>query len=166
MDFRAIGGMISSDGTLLGIGIFLTVIVGIAWVMSNRAEATPNTDQLAEMRHYVNNHFAQYVARGLAAEGTSNVAVSQDRAWEKVYFQQLRLHNELYQFAPRAYGRTQNFWVYGLAFLFTGLIGPIVIYIARRFQIPPTARQVFRSDIDQAVARELAAMRAVGVGSA
>jgi hypothetical protein len=90
--------MISSDGTLLGIGIFLTVIVGIAWVMSNRAEATPNTDQLAEMRHYVNNHFAQYVARGLAAEGTSTVAVSQDRAWRRVYLQHLKLHNELYAF--------------------------------------------------------------------
>lgn len=98
MNIQAIGSWMSSDATLLGIGIFLTVIVGIAWVMSNRAEATPNVDQLAEMRHYVNNHFAQYVARGLAAEGTSTVAVSQDRAWRKVYLQHLKLHNELYAF--------------------------------------------------------------------
>lgn len=98
MDFRSIGSMMSSDATLLGIGVFLTIIVGIAWVFSNRAEATPNVDQLAEMRHFVNNHFAQYVARGLAAEGASAVTVSQDRAWRKVYLQHLKLHNELYSF--------------------------------------------------------------------
>jgi hypothetical protein len=66
--------------------------------MSNRAEATPNEDQLTEMRHFVNDHFAKYVARGLAAEGAGNVTVSQDRAWRKVYLPHLRLHNELYAF--------------------------------------------------------------------
>src|SRR6185436_18716683 len=70
----------------------------IAWKMSNRAEATPNEDQLTEMRHFVNDHFAKYVARGLAAEGVGQVAVSQDGAWRKVYIQHLRLHNELYAF--------------------------------------------------------------------
>ena len=96
MDFRAIGSMIGSDSSLLGIGLFLSVIVGVAWVFSNRAEATPNADQLAEMHHFVNTHFARYVARGLAAEGASTAAVSQDRAWRRVYLQHLRLHNELY----------------------------------------------------------------------
>jgi hypothetical protein len=88
--------MVSNDATLLGIGVFLTIIVGIAWVFSNRAEATPNVDQMAEMRHFVNTHFARYVARGLAADGSSTVSVSQDRAWRRVYLQHLRLHNELY----------------------------------------------------------------------
>ena len=66
--------------------------------MSNRAEATPNEDQLAEMRRFVTDHFAKYVARGLAVEGIGAVAISRDRAWRKVYLQHLRLHNELYAF--------------------------------------------------------------------
>ena len=98
MNFSQIGSFLGSDGTLLGIGVFLTLIVGIAWIFSNRAEATPNVDQLAEMRHFVKTHFAKYVARGLAAEGADSVSVSQDRAWRKVYLQHLRLHNELYAF--------------------------------------------------------------------
>ena len=66
--------------------------------MSNRAEATPNADQRAELRHFVNDHFAKYVARGLAAKGVGTVAISKDKAWRKVYLQHLRLHNELYAF--------------------------------------------------------------------
>ena len=89
---------LTSDTTLLGIGIVLLILTGIAWMMSNRAEATPNEDQLLEMRHFVNDHFAKYVARGLLAEGVGPVAVSQDPAWQKVYLQHLRLHNELYAF--------------------------------------------------------------------
>jgi hypothetical protein len=95
---RPIGQFLSSEMTLVTIGILLSIAAVIAWKMSNRAEATPNEDQLAEMRHFVNNHFAKYVAHGLAAEGTGEVAVSQDRAWRKVYLQHLRLHNELYAF--------------------------------------------------------------------
>jgi ribulose kinase len=121
-----LGNKVSSDAVLLGIGLFLTLIVAIAWVYSNRAEATPNPDQLAEMHQYVNTHFARYVARGLAAEGTNTVAISQDRAWRKVYLQHLHLHNELYSY------RTD------------------------------VAIRVFESDIDAAVTRELAAMRAAG----
>ena len=95
---RTIGTFLSSDGTLVTIGIVLSLAAIIAWKMSNRAEATPNEDQLAEMRRFVTDHFAQYVARGLAVEGTGAVAVSRDPAWRKVYLQHLRLHNELYSF--------------------------------------------------------------------
>jgi hypothetical protein len=95
---RPIGQFLSSDSTLVVIGIVLAIAAIIAWVMSNRHEATPNEDQLAEMRHFVNDHFAKYVARGLAAEGHGPVAISRDPAWRKVYLQHLRLHNELYAF--------------------------------------------------------------------
>jgi hypothetical protein len=95
---KSIGSFLSSDATLLGIGIGLSIVILIAWKMSNRAEATPNVEQLTEMRHFVNDHFAKYVARGLAAEGASSVVISQDSGWRKVYLQHLRLHNELYSF--------------------------------------------------------------------
>jgi hypothetical protein len=95
---KPIGAFLSSEMSLVTIGIVLSIAVIFAWKMSNRAEATPNDDQLIELRHFVNDHFAKYVARGLAAEGAGNVSVSQDRAWRKVYLQHLRLHNELYAF--------------------------------------------------------------------
>jgi type IV secretory pathway VirB2 component (pilin) len=98
MDWKAIGQTLSSESTLLGIGVALSIIVMVAWYFSNRAEATPNEEQLAEIRHFVNEHFARYVARGLAAEGVATVAVSKDPAWRKVYVQHLKLHNELYAF--------------------------------------------------------------------
>jgi hypothetical protein len=94
--------------------------------MSNRAEATPNEDQFLEMRHFVNDHFAKYVARGLAAEGVGATKISQDAAWRKVYLQHLRLHNELYAFRK------------------------------------DIALRLFVADIDEAVRRELAALRANG----
>jgi hypothetical protein len=90
--------MLTSDITLVSIGVILSILAIVAWVMSNRAEATPNEDQLAEMRHFVNDHFAKYVAHGLVAEGVGPVAISQDSSWRKVYLQHLRLHNELYAF--------------------------------------------------------------------
>jgi hypothetical protein len=92
----------NSDGQLSAIGIVLTIIVCIAWYMSNRAEATPNLDKLEEMRHFVTGHFASYIARGLAAEGMppERVAVAHDPAWRKIYVQHLKLHNELYSFRP------------------------------------------------------------------
>jgi hypothetical protein len=94
-------GMVSSDTALVALALVLTLVVVVAWIMSNRTEATPNEDQAAEIRHFVNDHFAKYVARGLAAEGVSPVgpvAISRDPAWRKVYLQHLRLHNELYAF--------------------------------------------------------------------
>src|SRR5215218_8444991 len=70
---RPIGQFLGSESTLVTIGILLSIAVIIAWKMSNRAEATPNEDQLGEMRHFVNDHFAKYVAHGLAAEGVGEV---------------------------------------------------------------------------------------------
>jgi hypothetical protein len=116
--------MLTSDLTLVSIGIVLSILAVIAWVMSNRAEATPNEDQLLEMRHFVNDHFAKYVARGLATEGGGTTAISRDAAWRKVYLQHLRLHNELYAFRK------------------------------------DIALRLFDADIDEAVKRELAALRA------
>ena len=90
----------TSDGQLSAIGIVLVAIGLTAWYLSNRAEATPNLDQLEEMRHFVTGHFASYVARGLVAEGMvpEQVVISRDPAWRKIYLQHLKLHNELYAF--------------------------------------------------------------------
>jgi hypothetical protein len=90
----------NSDGQLSAIGIVLFIVVGICWYLSNRHEATPNADQLEEMRHFVTGHFASYVARGLAAEGVSpdEVSIAYDPAWRRIFLQHLKLHNELYAF--------------------------------------------------------------------
>jgi hypothetical protein len=96
--WNSIQPMLTSDQTLLAIGIILLILTGVAWKMSNRAEATPNEDQLIEMRRFVTDHFAKYVARGLTAKGHGPIAISGDPAWRKVYLQHLRLHNELYAF--------------------------------------------------------------------
>ncbi len=93
-----VGSILSSDKTLVVIGVVLAIVAIIAWKLSNRAEATPNDDQLTEMHHFVNDHFARYVAHGLAAEGVGAVNISRDPAWRKVYLQHLYLHNELYAF--------------------------------------------------------------------
>ena len=90
----------TSDGQLVGIGIILATISCTAWVLSNRAEATPNLDQLDEMQRFVTGHFASYVARGFVAEGIKpeEVAIAHDPAWRRIYLQHLKLHNELYAF--------------------------------------------------------------------
>jgi hypothetical protein len=90
----------NTDGQLSAIGLILSAIVAVAWYLSNRAEATPNLDQLEEMRHFVTGHFANYVARGLAAEGAhpNQVSIAKDPAWRKIFVQHLKLHNELYSF--------------------------------------------------------------------
>jgi len=119
----------TSDGQLSAIGIVLVAISCSAWYQSNRAEATPNPDQLEEMRHFVSGHFASYVARGLAAEGVvpEHVMISRDPAWRKIYIQHLKLHNELY-----AYRRS-------------------------------VALRVFDTYVDDAVRRELVAVRQAGL---
>jgi len=90
----------TTDGQLTAIGLVLGTISAIAWNFSNRAEATPNADQLAAMKGFVTGHFASYVARGLAVEGAhqDEVAIAHDRAWRKIYLQHLQLYNELYSF--------------------------------------------------------------------
>lgn len=95
--------LFNTDGQLSGIGLILSAIVAVAWYLSNRSEATPNLDQLEEMRHFVTGHFASYVARGLAAEGArpDQVSIAHDPAWRKIYIQHLKLHNELYSFRSK-----------------------------------------------------------------
>lgn len=138
----------TTDGILSIIGIVLTIIVAIGWILSNRAEATPNADQLAEIRRFVTEQFAKYVATGLAGTGsgvmyiladpendhcncthhmnlrTGSLRVSQDPVWQKIFLQHFRLHNELYSFRH------------------------------------DVALQVFKEEIDHAVARHLLEIRA------
>ena len=156
--WASIRGTFSSDVTLLAIGILLSILAIIAWSMSNRAEATPNEDQVAEMHHFVNDQFAKYVARGLAAEGVGPVAISRDPAWRNVYLQHLRLHNELHPFVP---GR-HTWWGPIVAFICGGPVGVAALWIIRRGVSPKVALRIFEEDIDEAVRRELEALRASG----
>lgn len=188
--WATIRSALTSDLTLLVIGIILSILAIIAWSMSNRAEATPNADQIAEMHHFVNDHFAKYVARGLAAEGVGPVAVSQDPAWRKVYLQHLRLHNELHPFVPgrhpwwgpvvsflcggpvgivalwfipSAPGR-ETWWGPIVYFIVAGVLGVVPLWIIRQGVSPKIALRIFEAEIDQAVQRELEALRASGQG--
>lgn len=88
----------TTNGQLTVIGLILGAICAVAWRRSNRAEATPNTEQVEQIRHFVEGHFARYVARGLATEGVepARIDVANDRAWQRVFIQHLRLNSELY----------------------------------------------------------------------
>jgi hypothetical protein len=179
---------LGSDLTLLTIGIVLSLLVIVAWSLSNRAEATPNEDQVTEMHHFVNDHFAKYVARALAAEGTGPVAISQDPAWRKVYLQHLRLHNELHPFVPPRYdwwppvvtficggaigvvaawfipgipGR-DTWWGQIIVYIVAGALGLVPLWIVRRGVSPKIALRIFEADIDEAVRREFDALRTSG----
>ena len=90
----------TTNGQLTLIGLVLAAICTVAWRRSNRAEATPNAEQVEQIRHFVTGHFARYVARGLAAEGVdpATVDVANDRAWQQVFIQHLRLNSELYAY--------------------------------------------------------------------
>lgn len=166
----------------------LSLLVISAWSLSNRAEATPNEDQVTEMHHFVNDHFAKYVARGLAAEGIGSVAISQDPAWRKVYLQHLRLHNELHPFVPPRYDWwppivtvicggaigvvaawfipnipwRETWWGPIVNFISGGTIGIVPLWIIRRGISPKIALRIFEADIDAAVRRELDALQAAG----
>ena len=94
------GALNTTNGLLSAIGLVLLAICLIAWRRANRAERTPNPEQLDQIRDFVEGHFARYVARGMAAEGVDSgtIDVANDRAWQKVYVQHLRLNSELYAF--------------------------------------------------------------------
>ena len=94
------GALNTTNGQLTVIGLILGAICVVAWLRSNRAEATPNPEQIEQIRHFVTGHFARYVARGLAAEGVdpTSVDVASDRAWQQVFVQHLRLNSELYAY--------------------------------------------------------------------
>ena len=149
---------LTSDLTLLAVGILLSILAIFAWSLSNRAEATPNEDQIAEMHHFVNDHFAKYVARGLVAEGVGPVAISKDPAWRNVYIQHLRLHNELHPFVPPRH----TWWGPIVAFLCAGPIGVAALWVIRKGVSPKIALRIFEEDIDEAVRRELEILRVAG----
>jgi hypothetical protein len=98
---------------LTALAAVLIVLGLIAWYMSNRAEATPNPEQLAEIGRFVEGDFARYVARGLAASdgagaGNGGAAaraeaphVASDEAWRRVFLHQLDLHTELSRLSRR-----------------------------------------------------------------
>ena len=93
-------GLNTTNGQLTVIGLILGALCTVAWLRSNRAEATPNVEQVEQIRHFVEGHVARYVARGLAAEGVDpdEVDVANDRAWQQVFVQHLRLNSELYAY--------------------------------------------------------------------
>jgi type IV secretory pathway VirB2 component (pilin) len=102
---NAVGGALwaalsTANGQLVAIGLVLLAVCIVAWRRSNRDEATPNAEQVEQIRHFVTGHFARYVARGLAAEGVdpASASVASDRAWQKVFIQHLRLNSELYAY--------------------------------------------------------------------
>ena len=92
---------------LVGVATLLTVISGVAWVRSNHAEARPNQEELEEMKRFVEEDFAAYVARGLARSGSAGdgaltaVSVARDPAWRRVFVQHMDLHNELGHLSKR-----------------------------------------------------------------
>ena len=94
------GALNTTNGQLTVIGLILAAICTVAWRRSNRAEATPNPEQIEQIRHFVTGHFARYVARGLAAEDIdpASVDVGNDGAWQQVFIQHLRLNSELYAY--------------------------------------------------------------------
>jgi hypothetical protein len=125
---------------LTALAAVLIVLGLIAWYMSNRAEATPNPEQLAEIGRFVEGDFARYVARGLAASdgagagaGSGGAAaraeapnIASDEAWRRVFLHQLDLHTELSRLSRR------------------------------------TALRVYEERVDAAVRRELAGLRGTG----
>ena len=121
---------------LVGVATVLTVISVVAWVRSNHAEATPNQEELEEMKRFVEEDFASYVARGLARSGSpgdgalTTVSVAHDPAWRRVFVQHIDLHNELGHLSKR------------------------------------TALSIYRAHVDAAVRRQLAALSASDTSAA
>jgi hypothetical protein len=86
---------------LLFLGGALILVVGTAWLLSNRQESMPSAEQLEHIREFVERDFARQVAHGLQSAGTAGGAappsVANDPAWRKVFTHQLGLHNEFYR---------------------------------------------------------------------
>jgi hypothetical protein len=98
-----------------GVGIILAGLSFYAWYRSNQAEARPNAEQREDIRRFVEDDFARYVAHGLVASGDAEAAtaaedegarsrpaggvnVAADEGWRKVFLQQLDVHHELHRF--------------------------------------------------------------------
>ena len=108
------GGM-NWSAVLTGLSIILAGLSFYAWYRSNRAEARPDAEQREDIRRFVEDDFARYVAHGLVASGHAETAtavegegersrpdggvnVAADEGWRKVFLQQLDLHHDLHRF--------------------------------------------------------------------
>ena len=93
---------VSLTTLLVGLAVGLSLVSFVGWYLSNRAEATPDAEHLAEMRRFVEEDFARYVASGLPLDGDgATVTVSNDEGWRKLFVHHVRLHNELYRFSTK-----------------------------------------------------------------
>lgn len=95
---------------LIVLGVALTSLSALAWVRANRADWAPDTEQLEQIRRFVEGHFARYVAHGLVSAGYGAEAggaspgrpsVSTDEAWRRVFLEQLDFHSELNHLSKR-----------------------------------------------------------------
>ena len=100
MDWSPVPAGATLQQALSVLGVILLTIVAIAWVLSNRAEEEPNAEQRDDIRAFVENDFARYVARGLlstemANDGGAIPSLANDKGWQKVFVEHIRLHTEL-----------------------------------------------------------------------
>ena len=93
---------VSMTTLLVSLALALALISFVGWYRSNRDERTPDPEHLAEMRRFVEEDFARYIASGLPLEGNgAPPSVSTDSGWRKLFVHHLQLHNELYRFSTK-----------------------------------------------------------------
>lgn len=92
---------VSLTALLAALGAGLLLLAGIAWYRSNRAEAAPGPEHLAQMRRFVEEDFARFVAAGLPLEVDEAPLLSRDDGWRTLFTHHVKLHNELYRFSTR-----------------------------------------------------------------
>jgi len=100
MDWSQVPVAPSLQQALTVLGVILLTIVAVAWVRANRAEEEPNAEQRDDIRAFVETDFARYVARGLLSTemvggGGTIPSLADDKGWQKVFVEHLRLHTEL-----------------------------------------------------------------------
>ena len=108
-------GGVNWSALLVGGSSIVIALSFYAWYRSNRAEARPNVEQREDIRRFVEDDFARYVAHGLVVSGDADAAttaddeggharpvagvnVAADDGWRKVFLRQLDLHHELHRF--------------------------------------------------------------------
>ena len=94
---------VSLTTLLVSLAAALALVSFVGWYRSNRAEATPDAEHLAEMRRFVEEDFARYIASGLPLDGDgAPPSVAADPGWRKLFVHHLQLHNELYRFSTKS----------------------------------------------------------------
>ncbi len=95
---------------LVAIGLVLVVLATLGWMLARRQEATPNDEEMADLKRFVQEDFARHVAREMAnglsgsegdRETASSRSLARDSAWRALFLLQLELHNELYRLSKR-----------------------------------------------------------------